>query len=602
MLAICLSAIGWTISLRGDEGTLFLNEYPVFTLKATLDGKTPQNRVELIIETLRDVDLKPPLTIVTTQRGIWVRYGQVNVVRVTPQEAKLQGVPAMELAISWKNKVEYALELPPLQASNNFLTLGVGESVVGRLVGSEAQLATFSATDPEIIKLEKVLGGVKVTGLKTGDAEIRVASPNGKTRFVVKVAESAILENSNLEARVFGTPPSPEELQSSVTQAILQDLKTAPEATIEILSVDYQPIGVGQVKKIKVTVRVRAPKRVSFEGAVLVTVTNLAQERVKESELWYSNIPERVTNPGPLFSADLVFGKAVRMLFHHQNATPDPMVVQIVAYNISPTPAQIMLIRGDGEPDEDPVRSGLAGADQFLSSWLKSNSMLVTIPPFSKLPINARRLSSEYVTSGLIYLNLMSGGPNSVRIQTEGVSGRDIGDWDPAARSGLPWASVKARTISTFPPPASSSLIFSKPFREVKAEYKVGGKFAFIRIGQHAIPSLDDRSSLDGNFGVLYTVRTQLSNPTPESKMVEIAFEASAGYSAGLFVIDGVKRVLPRILSKQELQVKSIRLAPGETRVLNLLTIPLSGSSYPATLTMRVVDQTKPQPSAMLTP
>jgi hypothetical protein len=130
----------------------------------------------------------------------------------------------------------------------------------------------------------------------------------------------------------------------------------------------------------------------------------------------------------------------------------------------------------------------------------------------------------------------------------------------------------------------------------------VGGKFAFVRIGQHAIPSLDDRSSLDGNFGVLYSVRTRLSNPTVESQMVELAFEASAGYSAGLFVIDGVKLVLPRILSKQELQVKRIRLAPGETRILNLLTIPLSGSSYPATLTMRIVDQTKPQPSAMLLP
>jgi hypothetical protein len=594
--------MGFGLSLRGDASTLFINEYPVFTLKATLDGKSPETRIKLITQTLQGVELKPPLTVTATQRGIWVRHGQINVVRVTAQEAKLQGLPAMELAISWKNKIEYALGLPPLQASNNYLTVGVGGTVIGRLFGSEAQLATFSALNSDLVKLEKVLGGVKVTGLKTGDTEIRVASPNGKTRFVVKIADSAVLDAEGLEARVFGTPPSPDAVKSAVTQAIVQDMKVAPNATIEVLGVEYQSIPVGQARKIKVNVRVRAARHMTFEEPVFVSVTNLAQERTKESELWYSNIPESVSRPGPLFSADLMFGKAVRMLFHHQNATANPMTVQIVAYNVSPTPAQIMLIRGDGEPDEDPVRSGLAGAEQFLSAWLKSDSILVTIPPFSKLPINARRLGTEYVTSGLLYMNLMAGGPNSVRLQTEAVSGSDLADWEPATRSGLPWTAVKARTISSYPSTARDSLIFSKPFREVKAEYSVGGKFAFVRIGQHAIPSLDDRSSLDGNFGVLYSVRTQLSNPTVESQMVELAFEASAGYSAGLFVIDGVKLVLPRILSKQELQVKSIRLAPGETRILNLLTIPLSGSSYPATLTMRIVDQTKPQPSAMLVP
>jgi hypothetical protein len=131
--------------------------------------------------------------------------------------------------------------------------------------------------------------------------------------------------------------------------------------------------------------------------------------------------------------------------------------------------------------------------------------------------------------------------------------------------------------------------VYPNPFKEGEVSYAVGGKYGFFRLGERAIKRADNLKSLDGNFGVTYQITANLGNPTTEATEVEMVFEASAGYTGALFVVNGQVVRTPLLQPKTEAQIMKFHLGPGLNRTVNILTFPLSGSSYPATLTFRPV-------------
>lgn len=78
-----------------------------------------------------------------------------------------------------------------------------------------------------------------------------------------------------------------------------------------------------------------------------------------------------------------------------------------------------------------------------------------------------------------------------------------------------------------------------------------------------------------------------MSNPTEKPTDVEVVFEASAGYSGAVFVVNNQLQRAPVIQSKAEYVVRKVTLPAGATQELTLMTVPLSGSSYPALFTVR---------------
>ena len=131
--------------------------------------------------------------------------------------------------------------------------------------------------------------------------------------------------------------------------------------------------------------------------------------------------------------------------------------------------------------------------------------------------------------------------------------------------------------------------VYPNPYKSELMTYRVGGRYAFLRLGQSPIQRLDSDGALDGNFGVIYNIRGKVSNPTSVATDVELVFEASGGYTGGLFVVNGSYVKTPLLQPKAEYRIIRIRLVPGAERYLNITTLPLSGGSYPATLTLRPV-------------
>jgi hypothetical protein len=193
--------------------------------------------------------------------------------------------------------------------------------------------------------------------------------------------------------------------------------------------------------------------------------------------------------------------------------------------------------------------------------------------------------------SGLCYLRLLPGGPSDLLFRMDSMPPYDGGPKTAAALTiPTPWRRQPPRSLD-YEGSVSLELsnhIYPSPFRNESVDYSVGGRHGFIRIGQRPIPRPDGKG-LDGNFGVFYNIEARVENPQTDSADIEVVFEASAGYSGALFVLNGEVRRTPLLQPKEEAQIMRVRLQPGEKRQLTMMTVPLSGSSYPATIVVRPV-------------
>ncbi|HJP82088.1 MAG TPA: hypothetical protein VJ835_01165, partial [Fimbriimonadaceae bacterium] len=392
---------------------------------------------------------------------------------------------------------------------------------------------------------------------------------------------------------VSGNPATEATVNGAIESAVRTQLGADSAAELKIQFPKATQVLPGESRTYTARVKASGPEVLPAEGPVFVTVKNLALGRKAESALWYCNEPENLKQPGLLFAAPLRPGAPSRLLYHHINMMSNPLVVMVEAINDSDSPAQLMVIPGDSKPDKNPVLAGVQAADQFMKGWAMSSGEVVSIPPMSRLPIAMRRIAHGQTMSGLCYLRLLNGGPDQVTIRTEARPPFPLDSrWLAATQSGTPWRFVGAQRMNNLDqdPLLPSIHIYPNPYKEETGVYQVGGKYAFFRIGEVPISRADKLDKLSGNFGVTYTIKALVENPTSTASEVEVVFEASAGYSGAVFYVNGQFVKTPLLQPKTEAQIAKFNVEPGQTRNLSIVTVPLSGSSYPATLTIRPVD------------
>ncbi len=118
-------------------------------------------------------------------------------------------------------------------------------------------------------------------------------------------------------------------------------------------------------------------------------------------------------------------------------------------------------------------------------------------------------------------------------------------------------------------------------------EYIVGQRWAFIPIGKHEIGDTNGQKKLYGNYGVTYNITVRISNPSGETKKISFIFDPTAGPASGVFSIDGKMATVKYAQPPKEITLHTITLAPGQSQICHITTVPLAGSNYPATLIVR---------------
>lgn len=597
-MAVLFKALGFVVALFGlvcairaasvrvDGASVLVNEMPVLRFRATTGGVTPQMRATNFA---RAVAALPGTGAIVARRES-VFAGKQLLLVVSPQEAALQGKPSRKVAAEWAQNLRRALTLPPLKAGvDGAVRLPVGSVKFVPIVGSEAAVAEVTSTALGVVSAERAPGGVRLRGLSPGKASIRVEAAGLLLPIDVDVKPHAAVFPQTVGSWVTGAPATAGTVRGSVEGALRTQLATVKGAKLTFDLRRAYSLNSGKTQTYQVKVWATGPESYESAGTVNVVVRNAALPRANETELWYSNQPERVLRPGPLFSARLAARKTARLLYHHVNDASQPMFFRIQAVNDSDTPARVVLIPGESDPDRNPVRAGMSAANQFVKNWLPGSAEVITIPPRSTLPLSLRRVSPGETVSGLCSIGLLDG-PGHLLVRSDAWPPFPLErKWQNAIVTSAPWREVGSVPINAFDraPFEVSTQIFPNPFKTEEVQYEVGGRYGFVRIGQRPISSHDQTAALDGNFGVIYNIKARVQNPTDEITNVEVVFEASAGYTGGLFVLNGKLLQTPLLQPKEESRIMFFRMDPGTKRSFDLMTLPVSGCSYPATITIR---------------
>lgn len=580
-ITVLLAIAALAVDVRAIGGSVYVNESRIMAFG-------DQKRAAAVADQLRRAANLTPVSVQTQGNSATLIAGKASV-QASRSDAAGAGMTPVDLASEWADRLKEALRLPPIQVPGKNLQVGIGGEGFFSIVGTDAAQASVSSMNPGVARVEKVPLGMRVKGVGKGRATIRIKSGSTTVAAQVQVLPLAANLPQTVTATVVGDPATGETIRSAVENAAQQQLKAFPGASVEVLESRFQSLSQGSTVALQTKVRVTAPNAVPATGTISVRVSNSTLAHRRETELWYCNDPENVMGPGNLFAAELKEQGPARMLYHHTNASSDPLVVQVLATNIFDSPLKLVIIPGDGAPHKDPVRVGLEAGERFVRNWLSGSGEMITIPPRSSIPIAMRRIAPGETMSGLCYLRLLQGSASKLLIRTDAVDPRfmDAG-WATATSLATPWSKAGPRKIgdAAILPPLTKH-IYPHPFKVVESTYEVGGRFAFVWVGQKPIASDGGDLQLDGNFGVLYTLKLKMTNPTDRATDVEVVFEASAGYSGAVFVVNNHLQRAPVIQSKAEYVIRKMTLPAGGSQELTLMTVPLSGSSYPALFTVR---------------
>jgi hypothetical protein len=481
-----------------------------------------------------------------------------------------------------------------LKVAKTSLSVGVGEIQEIAVVGTLFSKARVTSSDPLILEVEKSTWGFFARAKRPGDGFITV-SANGTTRqvsFVVRPLAAKLPES--LSVAVSGKPALSGTIKGAIESALKLRTNQAPLSKLTYTLDNVPSLGSGLTLNVPVRVKVTAPGTITQSSLINVKVTNIGLTPLADESLWYCNDPERITKPGNLFAANLGREKSSRLLYHHINDTSKGIIVRCLVLNDSDVTARVLLIPGDSSPDKDPVGAGMRAGDVYMRGWMNGSGEVVTIPPHCSIPVSFRRLAPQQIISGLCTVRLIDG-PDTILVRNDAFPPVEVEPrWRATLSSSTPWREVGPQTIKDWDrsPYELSDHVYPNPYRTEEIDFKIGERERVVRLGQKSIVRQDSSGRLDGNFGVVYEINALLTNPQTESATVEVVFETSAGYSGGLFFVNDDYVVTPKMLPKAQARVGRYRLAAGATQRVKITTLPLSGSSYPATLFFRTFSET----------
>ena len=588
LLALAVSPSARTIDATANGATIIVNGVPIHEVLTSAGGLSPAQRAERIVEILLSVDDQ---TAITEQQGeYWlVKMDDQVVLTVTAAEALASETTRLALAIAVAARINRAAALGPLDIDPDRIELSAGGSATVRLQGYAARKATVTVSPREVCDVERGDWSLRITGRANGDAVVTVTTESVVRILSVRVAPPAGYLPTSVDAVIVGRPAVASLVVATIRSAVMAGIRAEPTAKIRFVYSKRTPQMVpGQRVTLNPTPIVSAVGRLTTARRVTVNIRNIGAEPFAESELWYSNHPEQVTGPQRLYWAKLEPGSGARLLYHHRNRSSRAMVVQYVLVNTGDEPVRVAISHGESIPADNPTLAGYRAGEAYLKLWAKNSAAVATVPPRSVIPLAIRRLSPSTTMSGLCTLRLIDGGSLLLIGDSRWASNVDQ-QWKEASAEMTAWAAILPRKLHEFPMNLTGqrSHIYPDPTKRIHVTYETGGQFGFVRFGEDAIERSDGQGSLAGNFGVVYNVTVRMVNTTSGPVEIVIEYEASAGYGGAVFRIDGLA-VRTKLLQPKESEiVATYTVQPGKTKFVTLESIPLSGASYPTTLTIR---------------
>lgn len=565
----------------GEESIVTINSRLAVRFKVRNGSMPPSRRAQITSERINQMvgtGFDPRnISVKIERRQARVYAGPTFICVATKADAKANHTTPAALASSWVSSIRTLLLMPAVTLSDKSLLIPLGENrsvTVGGAARGEITLA--SADQLTAVGLaDNNTRVVTVTGQKVGTTNIDISVEDEHITLNVTVKKYAGRLNLST-SQVTGNPCTSDILCYAAREAVKRSVAPEPGAIVSIGRVDCRggALAIGETRRIEVDVTMTGSDYITFNGKSQVDISNVAMPHEEVKQLFYSNDPENFKKYQVLFAGMIEKDKASRLLFHHQNGMGKRAHFLVDLINSGSEPATYRIFRGISDPLVDTVLVGYKACFQFLKDYAGEVSMIETVPPHSRLVLVSDILANDITTSGIMEIRQISGEASYLRVTTL-PPGMD---------------NVLAGDIASAPNPVVLNIsehIYPIPVKSLVEEYTIGQRWAFIPIGKHAVTDATAQRRLYGNYGVTYTINVKVTNPTQQTKKVTVAFDPTAGLASGVFMIDGAFYATKYASPPDEVPLVSYQLQPGQTKNITVITIPVAGSNYPATLVVR---------------
>ena len=496
-------------------------------------------------------------------------------------------------AEAWASNLRRALAIPGLTLQGDTTRLipmgemrtialgGAAQGAINLVTGMSGAAGIVNAT------VDETRGMIRLTAIRPGRDVITVEREGATVRINAVVKSYAASLQTPRPVEVTGAVVPASRIAPLALAAARNAITLTPGARVVFPEDGFQvnALGAGQIQNVSVPVRISGADLLTVDRKIQVPVINRPVASSGVATLLYSNDPERVKRSQRLFFARLPEPQegAARLLYHHQNGSSKALRFTVELQNESDAPARVLFTGGDAGPALDTIWVGYRAGADFVDAQENRVGVTLELPPHSRMAIRDVRFPDELTISGLMQFRTLSGPSPLIKITAPEAG-------TPPETTFLASPLTPQRIAASPTPPASlSPHIYSNPLEKVKAEYAVGGRWTFVAFGKKPRPSAisPEKATLYGDYGVSYEIAVRMTNPTSQAATARVVFEPSAGYARGVFLVGNRRVEVPLTNMPAETPLGSFHLAPGETRDVQIRTIPLSGGNYPATLIVR---------------
>ncbi|HXX38282.1 MAG TPA: hypothetical protein VEP50_09055 [bacterium] len=391
---------------------------------------------------------------------------------------------------------------------------------------------------------------------------------------VYRVSAAPRAPHSALSVLVTGDPAPIETLRRGVVTAVRALLPPAPHAQMELFWVNpsFAPLPAGRSVTMNAGFLIAAPGRPPLSFAMPVTLTNTPLNWRAAHELLVSDDPETIDKSGVLNAMTIQPSQAVRLLYHHQNGSRDrDMAFAVKLTNPGPFAATLLVTAADGGPTPNELLAGHTAARWFLSQYWHHAGFLLVLPSMTSFVLSEATVPPQDVVSGVDQIALQSG--RSVRLEV--VSTFPDGSERISLREGAQFE------LEPSWPGFLNPVIFRV------TSYTVGN-VATLTFGgpDDLLHAQEAGTTLLGNYGVIYSFAVAMANPTAGPMRAVLVMHADSGQAQGTFLVDGHVVEGPIVQPNAPRVITTFDLPPLSRRVVELSTMPESGSCYPVWLTI----------------
>lgn len=424
-----------------------------------------------------------------------------------------------------------------------------------------------------IVSWRIVPEGVLLTANSTGRGLLTINSAHASISINVWAAKYAGALARAATAIVTGVSVPRSILVKAALLSARQAAVTEPGGRIDISApVVASPLPAGQTGSAAVPVTISGREYLTRSGTVSVAIANqaLAKWEADAGVLLVSNKPERLRATGLWFQAALQPDKPARFLYHHVNGLTSDAALIVEVENAAASPARVHIMEGVGGPSQHEIYTGHMAVKNFLSRQSGSVGYVANLPSASRYAAVAQYLRPGDVVSGVVEIRLLD--PVPMRLNLRLVS-RD----EAFLLAGPSERQSALGDASSFP----------NPRKKLEGTYTLGGKWLFLSMGRDPVQNHEGNASLLGNYGVTYEMRIEIANPSGNAGLSEIVMTASGGVAQGVFILDGALMETPLLRAYEEAIIARILVPAGQTRVVNIRTMPQPGSNYPVRVVVR---------------